>query len=150
VLKHELLSVRRLERLRRASSAKKCKASSLMRSCLSFTYVVDALFIYIREEIDEETQEWERAQIKRSGLKPDEGTSIAATTPVYKPTPSTWSYCFGFRSPIFTQNSSSSSDRYAQLGVLGHASFPNYDFYGRFSCAEHYFCIRSVCGADPA
>ncbi|KAI0283947.1 nineteen complex-related protein 2-domain-containing protein [Russula aff. rugulosa BPL654] len=39
------------------------------------------------EEIDEETQEWERAQIKRSGLKPDEGPSVPATTPIYKPTP---------------------------------------------------------------
>lgn len=52
------------------------------------TYVVFALLIYIREEIDEETQEWERAQIKRSGLKPDEGPSVPATTPIYKPTPS--------------------------------------------------------------
>lgn len=38
------------------------------------------------EEIDEETQEWENAQIKRSGLK-DEGPSVPATTPIYKPTP---------------------------------------------------------------
>jgi hypothetical protein len=46
------------------------------------------LLIYIREEIDEETQEWERAQIKRSGLKPDEDSSVPAKT-LYKPTPST-------------------------------------------------------------
>lgn len=52
------------------------------------TYLVYVLLIYIREEIDEETQEWERSQIKRSGLKPDEGTSVPATTPIYKPTPS--------------------------------------------------------------
>ena len=52
------------------------------------TYVVYTLLIYIREEIDEETQEWERAQIKRSGLKPDEGPSVPSTTPIYKPTPS--------------------------------------------------------------
>lgn len=52
------------------------------------TYVIYALLIYIREEIDEETQEWERAQIKRGGLKPDEGPSVPTTTPIYKPTPS--------------------------------------------------------------
>ncbi|KAI9512388.1 nineteen complex-related protein 2-domain-containing protein [Russula earlei] len=39
------------------------------------------------EEVDEETQEWERAQIKRSGLKPDENTSASATASVYKPAP---------------------------------------------------------------
>ena len=50
------------------------------------------MLIYIREEIDEETQEWERAQIRRSGLKPDEDSSIPSTTRVYKPTPSTWPY----------------------------------------------------------
>jgi hypothetical protein len=58
-------------------------------ACVSLVaYVVYALLIYIREEIDEETQEWESAQIKRSGLKPDEDPSVPATTPVYKPTPS--------------------------------------------------------------
>ena len=87
--KHELLWVRRLERRRRVRSVKKCKILSQMRSYLSFTYVVDVLIIYIREEVDEETQEWERAQIRRSGLKSDEGSSIAAATPVYRPSPST-------------------------------------------------------------
>ena len=68
------------------------------------------MLIYIREEIDEETQEWERAQIKRSGLKPDEDSSIPAATRVYKPTPSTWSYSFGF-GVRFLHRASPSFDR---------------------------------------
>lgn len=67
---------------------KKCKTLSQTRSYLSFAFVVDVLLIYLREEIDEETQEWERAQIRRSGLKADEDSSVRAKTP-YKPTPST-------------------------------------------------------------
>ncbi|KAH9980300.1 nineteen complex-related protein 2-domain-containing protein [Lactifluus volemus] len=39
------------------------------------------------EEVDEETQEWEQAQIKRSGLKLDEDSSAHAATRVYKPAP---------------------------------------------------------------
>ena len=60
-----------------------------MRLYPFFTYIVDSWLIHIREEIDEETQEWERAQIRRSGLKPDEASSAPAATPAYKPAPST-------------------------------------------------------------
>ena len=67
---------------------KKSKTSSPMRSYPSSHYLVDSSLIRIREEVDEETQEWEQAQIKRSGLKPDEDSSHAAI-PVYKPAPST-------------------------------------------------------------
>ena len=49
--------------------------------------IFDFLLIHVRDEIDEETQEWEQAQIKRSGMKLDEASSPSAT-PVYKPTPS--------------------------------------------------------------
>jgi GC-rich sequence DNA-binding factor len=66
-------------RIALGKKARKAETSKLREEMQSL--IADA------EEIDEETQEWERAQIKRSGLKPDEGTSIAATTPVYKPTP---------------------------------------------------------------
>jgi hypothetical protein len=59
-----------------------------MRLCPSFIHVFDLLLIHVREEIDEETQEWEQAQIKRSGLKLDGASSVPSATPVYKPTPS--------------------------------------------------------------
>ena len=59
-----------------------------MRLCPSFIHVFDFLLIHVREEIDEETQEWEQAQIKRSGLKLDEASSVPSATPIYKPTPS--------------------------------------------------------------
>ncbi|KAI0269805.1 nineteen complex-related protein 2-domain-containing protein [Gloeopeniophorella convolvens] len=39
------------------------------------------------DEVDEETQEWEQAQIKRSGLKTDDGISPAAVVHAYRPTP---------------------------------------------------------------
>ncbi|KAI9465519.1 GCFC-domain-containing protein [Lactarius psammicola] len=39
------------------------------------------------EDIDEETQEWEQAQIKRSGLRPDVNFSTPVATSVYKATP---------------------------------------------------------------
>jgi Nineteen complex-related protein 2 len=68
---------------------KKCKTSSLMRSYPSFRHLIGSVLIEIREEVDEETQEWEQAQIKRSGLKPEEDSSAHAATPVYKPAPST-------------------------------------------------------------
>lgn len=102
--KHELLWVKRPEKRRPLSSVEKCKTLSLMRLYLSFVDVVDALLNYFREEIDEETQEWERAQIKRSGLKPDEESSIPATTHLYRPTPSTWAYGFWFWGAILIQN----------------------------------------------
>jgi GC-rich sequence DNA-binding factor len=39
------------------------------------------------EEVDEETQEWEHAQFKRSGLRSDDSFSTPVATPVYKATP---------------------------------------------------------------
>ncbi|KAH9080570.1 GCFC-domain-containing protein [Lactarius deliciosus] len=39
------------------------------------------------EDVDEETQEWEQAQIKRSGLRPDDNFSTPVATSVYKATP---------------------------------------------------------------
>ncbi|KAF8262278.1 GCFC-domain-containing protein [Lactarius quietus] len=39
------------------------------------------------EDVDEETQEWEQAQFKRSGLQPDNSFSTPAATSVYKATP---------------------------------------------------------------
>jgi hypothetical protein len=60
-----------------------------MRSYPSSRYLVDSSLIRIRDEVDEETQEWEQAQIKRSGLKLDVDSSSHAATPVYKPAPST-------------------------------------------------------------
>ncbi|KAI0304447.1 GCFC-domain-containing protein [Multifurca ochricompacta] len=39
------------------------------------------------EEVDEETQEWEQAQLRRSGLNPDRDPSAPTTTPIYKPMP---------------------------------------------------------------
>ncbi|KAH9042156.1 nineteen complex-related protein 2-domain-containing protein [Lactarius pseudohatsudake] len=39
------------------------------------------------EDVDEETQEWEQAQIKRSGSRPDDNFSTPVATSVYKATP---------------------------------------------------------------
>jgi hypothetical protein len=59
-----------------------------MRSYPFLCHLIGLVLIHIREEVDEETQEWEQAQIKRSGLKPDEDSSAHASPPVYKPAPS--------------------------------------------------------------
>ncbi|KAI0251981.1 nineteen complex-related protein 2-domain-containing protein [Lactifluus subvellereus] len=64
-------------RIALGKKARKAEASRLREEMQDL--IADA------EEIDEETQEWEHAQIKRSGLKPDEYSSSHAATPVYKP-----------------------------------------------------------------
>jgi len=120
-----------------------------MRLYPSFAYVVDSWLIHIREEIDEETQEWERAQIKRSGLDPDEVSSAPAATPVYKPAPSTRLYDLWFPS-AFSRRASPPSDGDTRLGVLGHAYFSDYDLDDGFARAEYYLSIHHICGAGPA
>jgi GC-rich sequence DNA-binding factor len=63
-----------------------------MRSCTPFLRQIHFSLISIREEVDEETQEWEHAQFKRSGLRSDDSFSTPVATPVYKATPSTQLY----------------------------------------------------------
>jgi len=63
-----------------------------MRSYTSFHRQIHFSLISIREDIDEETQEWEQAQIKRSGLRPDDNFSTPVAASVYKATPSTQLY----------------------------------------------------------
>ena len=50
------------------------------------------LTFHFREDVDEETQEWEQAQFRRSGLRSDDSFSAPVATSVYKATPSTQFY----------------------------------------------------------
>ena len=59
-----------------------------MRSYTFFHGQIHFSLISTREDVDEETQEWEQAQFKRSGLRPDVNFLSPVATSVYKATPS--------------------------------------------------------------
>lgn len=88
VPRRELPWAKRPEKRRQIKSAKKCKTSSPMRSYTLSHRQIHFSHISTREDVDEETQEWEHAQFKRSGLRPDDNLSTPVATSVYKATPS--------------------------------------------------------------
>jgi hypothetical protein len=125
---------------KKARKVEKTKIREEMQDLIADAFVIPLLLveswlIHLREEIDEETQEWERAQIKRSGLKPDEAFSAPAATPVYKPAPSTRLYDLRFPS-VFLRRTSPPSDGDTWFGIIGHAYFSDYDFNDGFARTE--------------
>jgi GC-rich sequence DNA-binding factor len=92
VPRRELPWAKRPEKRRQIKFAKTCKISSPMRSYTLFYRQIHFSLISTREDVDEETQEWEQSQFKRSGLRPDANFSTPVATSVYKATPSAQLY----------------------------------------------------------
>jgi GC-rich sequence DNA-binding factor len=79
---------------KKAKKAEADKVREEMQDLIAdaLVYIVphpNSLLTYsIREDVDEETQEWEQAQFRRSGLQPDDSLSTPAAASAYKATPS--------------------------------------------------------------
>ena len=98
---------------------------------------ISSLTVIVREEVDDEMEEWEQAQLRRGGMKAEEETALASVKQVYKAATSAFS--LNTNKASIHSLCSTTADTNPHAGFCGRSSHPSYDFFNAVSWSKHQY-----------